>query len=55
VLAAGLRSGCRTGCSPSQESTLVLGIDISDTITLDPARRNTSPMTVSAATMRSSP
>jgi peptide/nickel transport system substrate-binding protein len=35
----------------SRKSTLVLGIDISDTITLDPARlaQYTSPMTVSAA------
>ena len=35
----------------ARKSTLVLGIDISDTITLDPARlaQYTSPMTVSAA------
>lgn len=35
----------------SRKSTLVIGIDISDTITLDPARlaQYTSPMTVSAA------
>src|SRR5258707_14375792 len=34
-----------------RKSTLVIGIDISDTITLDPARlaQYTSPMTVSAA------
>src|SRR5215813_9639751 len=35
----------------TRKTTLVLGIDISDTITLDPARlaQYTSPMTVSAA------
>jgi len=35
----------------ARKNTLVLGIDISDTITLDPARlaQYTSPMTVSAA------
>ena len=35
----------------ARKSTLVIGIDISDTITLDPARlaQYTSPMTVSAA------
>ena len=41
----------RSVLAQTRKNTLVLGIDISDTITLDPARlaQYTSPMTVSAA------
>src|SRR5712671_6926866 len=48
VLAAGLPAQV---FAQARKNTLVLGIDISDTITLDPARlaQYTSPMTVSAA------
>src|SRR5713226_6007168 len=48
ALAAGLPSGV---LAQTKKNTLVIGIDISDTITLDPARlaQYTSPMTVEAA------
>ena len=48
AIAAGLPSRV---FAQARKNTLVLGIDISDTITLDPARlaQYTSPMTVSAA------